>query len=366
MEHFDLIIAGGGPAGTAAAITAARAGARVLLLERGRFPRHKVCGEFVSPEGLSLLKELAKDSDFARPLLEEALCLRRARIFVDKTTLEAPVEPPAASITRFDLDEMLWRIAGTLGVDCRQQVTAQGIEGGDPRTVHTSAGNFSARAVINACGRWSILRHTAREKAAGQQTEKWLGIKAHFAEARPSPSVDLYFFAGGYCGVQPIGRDQVNACAMVRTDAATSLEQAFALHPVLWRRTRDWDAVSETVSTSPLVFSQPVAEENGALYAGDAAGFVDPFVGDGIAIALRSGTMAAEALSGLWAGRISLAEAVQQYRQQYEKKLLPVFRNASLLRGVLSLPGALRRPILAVLQASPVARYLMTKTRGGD
>src|SRR6202030_3769376 len=102
MLRYDLIIIGGGPAGTSAAISAAREGASVLLLERGRFPRHKVCGEFVSAESLSLLKTLL-DSQHAS-LLRDAVQIPAARLFLDRRTLSTVVDPPAASIARLDLD----------------------------------------------------------------------------------------------------------------------------------------------------------------------------------------------------------------------------------------------------------------------
>src|SRR5450631_2853275 len=97
---YDLIIIGGGPAGTSAAISAVRQGARVLLLERGRFPRHKVCGEFVSAESLSLLKDLLDLQHTA--LLQDAVRIPRARMFLDGRVLRAAVDPPAASIARLD------------------------------------------------------------------------------------------------------------------------------------------------------------------------------------------------------------------------------------------------------------------------
>src|SRR5712692_3277910 len=103
---YDLIVIGGGPAGTSAAITAARNGARVLLLERGRFPRHKVCGEFVSAESLDLLRDLLAPPH--RQLISDAPRIAHSRIFADGATLSAEIAPPAASITRFDLDSALW------------------------------------------------------------------------------------------------------------------------------------------------------------------------------------------------------------------------------------------------------------------
>ena len=114
----DLIVIGGGPAGTAAAITAARAGAGVLLLERGVYPRHKVCGEFVSAESLELLKQLLGSEPVA--LVSAAPRIFHSRIFVDGAELSAQVSPAAASVTRFDLDQALWNSAVHSGVDARE------------------------------------------------------------------------------------------------------------------------------------------------------------------------------------------------------------------------------------------------------
>jgi len=352
---FDLIIIGGGPAGTAAAITAARAGGHVLLLERGRFPRHKVCGEFISPEGVALLAGLGLDD-----LVRRAPRIAHARIFAETSVAEAALSPPAAAISRYELDQALWHRAGDAGADCRELLEARAITGTGPFTVATSAGDFTARAVINASGRWSNLR---RSRLSQPQREKWVGWKAHFREADSPLSVDLYFFAGGYCGVQPLTDGHVNACAMVQAAAANSMEQVLALHPRLAERSRAWQQVSETVATSPLVFAPPQAEEGGVLFAGDAAGFIDPFVGDGISLALRSGAMAAEALLEVWEGKRPLREAAAIYRAQYARELRPLFRNAGWLRRLASVPRALRQPVMAVLRSPRVTRFLIGKTR---
>src|ERR1700730_6776774 len=109
---FDLIVVGGGPAGCAAAIGAARTGASVLLLERGRFPRHKVCGEFVSAESLDLLQNLLAPAH--RRLISHAPRIAYGRIFVDGAELSTEISPPAASIPRFDLYSPLLDSCGTL------------------------------------------------------------------------------------------------------------------------------------------------------------------------------------------------------------------------------------------------------------
>lgn len=199
MNSADLIVVGGGPAGTAAAITAARCGAKVLLFEAGRFPRHKVCGEFVSAESLDLLRGLFDSGDAS--LLRDAMQIGHARLFIDERVLTTEIKPSAASISRFDLDAALWEAATAAGVQTFERVKVREIRGGGPFVVLTAEGDFTARAVINASGRWSNLRRAPSQNGSAA---RWIGLKAHFAEASPSSSVDLYFFSGGYCGVQPL------------------------------------------------------------------------------------------------------------------------------------------------------------------
>lgn len=354
---YDLIIIGGGPAGTAAAVTAACNGAGVLLLEQGHLPRHKVCGEFVSPESLALLRSfLAPDG----AVLDRALRIGATRIFLDGRELRAPVNPVAASISRFDLDLALWQAAKKAGVDARLQTPVQKLFGHGPFVLETGDGNYEARAVINAAGRWSSLS----PRPASAVRDKWVGIKAHFCEPCPSPSVDLYFFDGGYCGVQPVGVNLVNVAAMVRADRATTMPAVLELHPALALRSRHWQPASDPVTTSPLLFRRPEPLRDRVLLAGDAAGFIDPFVGDGIALALRSGAAAAQALLPFWRGQISLPAACRAYQQAYEQSFLPIFRNAARFRRLLSLPAALRAPFVSLLQHTGLPGFVVRATRG--
>src|SRR5438105_10461683 len=174
-SQYALIVIGGGPAGTAAAILAGCHGQRVLLLERGKFPRHKVCGEFVSAESLALLRSLLDSQHLG--LLRDAIQIPDARLFLDSRTLSTLVDPPAASIARIDLDLTLWESAERAGVDARQQVTVQSITGTGPFYIATSSGEFESRAVINASGRWSNLNASPGK---AEQQERWIGLKAHF------------------------------------------------------------------------------------------------------------------------------------------------------------------------------------------
>ena len=365
---FDLTIVGGGPAGTSAAITARVAGVNVLLLERGIIPRHKVCGEFVSAESLDLLYTLLSSEH--KPLLKEAIRIAQTRIFLDGQTINTPVHPEAVSIARLDLDAALWASAQECGVDARQRVTVHNISGSGPFRIHTSDGDCESRAVVNASGRWSNL--TADTSLSNGSAERWLGIKGHFSEPAPERSVDLYFFEGGYCGVQPVNlrrsgteENRINACAMVKADVASTLMEVLNCHPQLKERSRNWRPLSNPISTSPLLFRIPTPDRGGILMAGDAAAFVDPFVGDGISLALRSGAMAAQCLIPFFRRDIILQDAALAYRRIYQERLAHVFNASSMIRRALKLPGAIRRPMIYFLRTIPsLPKYLVKRTRG--
>src|SRR5512146_1265744 len=113
---FDLVVVGAGPAGSAAAITAANRGLKVLLLEAASYPRHKVCGEFVSAESAEILRYLLGDE---APLLFTAPRINSARLHATGHTCSIALSSPGYSIPRIALDDALWRCAQSHGIDCR-------------------------------------------------------------------------------------------------------------------------------------------------------------------------------------------------------------------------------------------------------
>jgi menaquinone-9 beta-reductase len=361
-QMYDLAVIGGGPAGTSAAITAAAYGAAVVLFDKGSFPRNKVCGEFVSAESLQLLSSLLPECS---DLLRRAPRIDRARVFIDGRVLETPVHPAAASITRIDLDLALWTAARNIGVHARESQSVSSIAGNGPFAIRTEQGEFSARSIIDASGRWSNL--TQQESRHDSRAGKWLGLKAHYSENAPPDSVDLYFFEGGYCGVQPVesnGKSRINACAMIRSDVGKSLEEVFEQHVELKKRSRGWQQLTPFVATSPLLFHSPQPLQGGILQVGDAAGFVDPFVGDGISLALRSGALAANSLSRFLSNEITLQQAAELYQDSYREDLSRVYNVSSKIRRLISLPPLIRTMILAILGSVPaLTRYMVRKTR---
>lgn len=357
--QYDAVIIGGGPAGCAAAITikSASPSANVLLLEKGSYPRHKVCGEFVSPEAVELLKRLAGSASCAE--IERAPRISKASLMVGERAIQVPLNPPAISLPRYQLDALLWAAAHRVGVECAGNLAAQKVRGDAPFYVEAGGAEVEARVVINTSGRWSNL--SLREAPASGK--KWLGLKAHFAERSPRASVDLYFFSGGYCGVQAVDDSSVNVCAMVRADIARDLSAVFEQHPALHRRSRSWRPVTETLATAPLIFQSPHGIEGRVVRAGDAAGFIDPFLGDGISLALRSGAIAGTIVAEFCQGNLSFEGALATYQSDYRKHLAPAFSRAAGLRRILDLPALLRSPLIGMARLPGMAEFIFRKTR---
>ncbi len=153
--QLDLAIIGAGPSGTACAITAARQGVRVGLFEAKGFPRHRVCGEFVSAESLDVLAGLLQDVPAAETLFQVAPRIDRTRLLLGERIIEAPVAPPAISVSRYELDALLWEAARRSGVVAHSDCEVVGSSGDGPFILQTSSGKFSAKALIVAAGRWS-------------------------------------------------------------------------------------------------------------------------------------------------------------------------------------------------------------------
>lgn len=352
---FDIAVIGGGPAGTSAAITAAREGFTVALLESGSFPRHKVCGEFISGEALPILKSLTADDD----LLSDTPLIKNARVFLDGRVVDLTVEPAAVSVSRHALDFSLWNSAVTAGVCARDRVRVTAVRREQAFfSIYAEGERLDARAVINASGRWSNLVRSKRVTR-----NHWIGLKRHFFEDSSSPHCDLYFFPGGYCGVQSLGNGTINAAAMVRSDVARSLTTVFKQNRELARRSREWRPASEAVATSPLLFSAPRTSEEETMLVGDAAAFIDPFAGDGISMALHSGRLAAFALRRYLHGECSLGTALENYDRSHNDLLQPALISAARVRLLLRLPKILRLTALSLLQFRPLARLAVRQTR---
>lgn len=374
----DLAIIGGGPAGTAAALEARRHGMKVAIWDRDRFPRDKVCGEFLSAEAIPLLIQEVP------AVVERASLIQRSEFISPAGRVQSFELPqPGHGLSRWLLDESLWKAVEAAGAWARVGEAIRGLRKLDP-SVHRGAtwelkserGELTqAKALLVACGRWWTidgLPSPARDRKAGT-TGVWMGAKAHFSDVARRDAVEMYYFPGGYCGLAPIEDGKYNACCMihrrlVREGAAGGMEN-FALwlrnvahHPALAARLHGAVQSSETISTAPLRPARLRADFEGTLLAGDAAGFLDPFTGDGISMAMHSGRVAAQELAGAWSRLdTNMERAAETYRRRLDSAMRRSYVVAGLLRALVSAPGGLQASAAAVLPR--LGKRLMEETR---
>lgn len=368
---FDVAVLGGGIGGACAAIRLSKNGANVSVLEAGEFPRHKVCGEFLSPESkivlarLGVLEEICHSG--AMEISQSQIVARGGR------KLKITLPQNALSLSRFRLDEILIRAARDFGARLFCKTRVRGVqENSSGLTIATSRGEFSARAVLNAAGRNASFLTRQTESTPGSIRDvKYIGLKTHLRGANfPAGLVELHAWRGGYCGLSQIENGLTNVCLLARYDAlggrAPHEFWEWLLNHLPQLRARLVNAKQQMpwLATGNISFGRNTPSAGGALHCGDAAGFIHPLAGDGMAMAARGGEMAATVLSAQLRGEISEEIA----REIYEKSWRHEFQSRLKWAGVfqkLLIDSQLVEPALIGLSLVPaLGERIVRLTRG--
>ena len=377
----DVAIVGAGPAGASAAIELARRGRSVVLLEKDRFPRDKVCGEFLSPEAMS---DLARWGILARIEAQPVERIRRGAFFFGRgRSVEFPLPRPAIGVSRRLLDACLAGEAARSGADVRFETKVEAIEG-NPAEGFTIAvagsGAISARAALAAWGRWSPLDRALGREFATRTRGRWFGWSRHDGGdgSRLAGRIHLHFFRGGYCGLSRIENGLVNFAGVVAErelrrrlgsamDGSGGWDRFLA---ALVETEADLRAdlaplrpVREVLGTSAVFFERHAPAFRGILAAGDAAGVRDPFTGDGQATAIRSGIAAAAVVERFLRGGLAPGALAAQYRSLWRREFGRAFTWDGVFRRALLSPAA-RRLLLPL--ALPLVRAGIARTRVGE
>ena len=408
---FDAAVVGGGPAGSSAAIGLALRGARVVLLEARAYPHDKLCGEFLSPECAGLLDDLGVTPALRAlaPVAIDTVCLTSP----NGTAWESRLPGTAWGLTRRALDQSLAQRARAVGVEVRTSVSVTGIDGhlGQGFTLRVAGARLSrgadagdqtvrARTVIAAHGKRGALDRSLGRRFL-RQPQPFLALKAHFAGPPLPGRIELHGFPGGYCGMSEVeitssetegisdveGNSEIDSSASAPSHAAnvcllvhdTIFRRAGGAGPqrvaafIRWMRAQNprldaWLAGATqlderwlSIAQVPFGPKRPVVAE--VLMAGDAAGLIVPLAGDGIAMALRGGQLAAEHSSRFLSGRCSAASLMDGYARAWSGEFNARLRLGRLLQSVMLRPRLLGLG-LSLLNAAPaLGRYVVTRTR---
>jgi flavin-dependent dehydrogenase len=296
----EVMIVGGGLAGSAAAIGLACAGREVMLMERESQAQHKVCGEFLSREALKYLSSLGVGVPGVG-----GVAIRAVRLACQAGVSEAELPFQAMSVTRRRLDEELLQIAAAAGVRVLRGCRVQGLEreGAGWRAAVDGAEPVMAEAAFLATGKHDV-RGRARPK--GKQSDlvafKMYWRLAPEQAAELEGHVELMLYRGGYAGLQPVEEGAANLCCLVERgelqrlggrweNLLASMQRECGL---LRERLQGAEALLERpLAVSAIPYGYVRAESDGVWALGDQAAVIPSFTGDGISIALHSGCLAA-------------------------------------------------------------------------
>lgn len=295
------LIVGGGPAGTAAAITLASGGARPVLLERTTEPHDVVCGGFLGWDALALLGALGIDA-----LALGARPISRLRLVTGTRTVEARLPHPAAGLSRRTLDVALLAAAEHAGAEVRRGVTVRGAEP-DGRSVRLHDGaQMTCDALLLATGKHE-LRGLARP-LADHRDGLAIGLRAALPhsparEVALAGTIELHLFDGGYAGLLLQEDGATNVCLSVSSERLAAAGAPLPLMEAIVRQSSllgerigdDWPAAPNAIAGVPYGWRARTTLP-GLFRLGDQGAVISSLAGDGVAIALASGTGAAQAL----------------------------------------------------------------------
>ncbi|MBA3826000.1 MAG: NAD(P)/FAD-dependent oxidoreductase [Ktedonobacterales bacterium] len=353
-EIYDVAIVGAGPAGSASAIHLARAGWRVVLVDRGTFPRHKPCAEYLSPAAEPLLRDLGVLAELAST---DPGRLRGFRIYApdgtyfqgDFAATKAPdggsLYETGLSIARYHLDDTLVRAARAAGVEVREgwrmaQIVPDATTGGHTLVPAVGNDSITARLVIAADG-----LHSTIAKRLGLQRESRMRKIALVAHLRGIAGLtgygEMHVANRRYVGLAPFGDGDLCNVAMVVDEGRDAKKLAghpqdfllasLATFPKLADRLAAVTVERQTLAVSHLAVGVTRLSTAGVLLAGDAAGYYDPFTGEGIYKALHgAGIVARVATAALRANDTSAATLAR-----YDRELRADFRGKRIIEMII-------------------------------
>ncbi|WP_296698930.1 NAD(P)/FAD-dependent oxidoreductase [Algoriphagus sp.] len=299
----SIIIVGGGLAGLISAYTLAKNGREVTLIEKKIYPFHRVCGEYVSNEALGFLKrERLIPSDLELPAIENFL-------FSDTlgNSVSLPLDLGGFGISRYEFDDFLFNRAKEVGVNFLTGTQVFDINfyaKEDHFKIELSDSSIhTSKHVIGAFGKRSKLDKVLNRPFI-EKRSPFIGVKYHVKTDESRNTVALHNFEGGYCGINAIEDDKFNICYLGSRDQLRTFGSIEEMEKnVLWKNPflKKLFTESEFLLEKPEVINEINFEpkklvENHIIMTGDAAGLITPLCGNGMAMAIQSGKIAAEAI----------------------------------------------------------------------
>ena len=323
-QEFDVIIIGGGLAGLTSAIHISKLNFKVLLIEKNEYPKHKVCGEYVSNEVLPYLEYLEFN-----PFKFGAKRISSFQLTTENNkSITANLPLGGFGMSRYKMDFELYKLALSTGVTVLQDSVTDVNFVADSFQVETKTSrSFQAKIVIGAYGKRSNLdvqfgREFIKKKSP------YLGVKIHVSGDFPEDKVALHNFKGGYCGVSKVENNHINLCYITTfssfkkyKDIATFQEEVLFKNVELKKIFKSTvPQFKEPLTISQISFETKQPIENHIIMCGDTAGMIHPLCGNGMGMAIRSAQLASELIIDYLQGKITSRQTLEHlYTKRWRK-----------------------------------------------
>lgn len=370
MNHFEVIIIGGGLAGLTAAIHLAMEGQSVCVFEKEAYPHHKVCGEYISNEIMPYLDHLGVSLDAIGAKTINTLELSTVK--GNSVRLALPLG--GKGISRYAFDHLLFERAKGLGVTfIFQAVRSVSYKEEMFKLGSSDKGWYTAKAVIGAYGKRDLLDKQL-DRPFIQKKSTWLGVKCHYVyDDFPEDEVALHNFTGGYGGLSKTETNVVNFCYLASYDTFKRYKninqfnkEVVSQNPFLGAFLKKATPVFETPMTiAQISFDKKEVVENHLLMCGDAAGLIHPLCGNGMAMAIHSAKIASELLIRyLQGGEYNRPQLEQAYRTQWNIAFASRLRTGKYLQSLLLSESFSKVAMSTVAKSSWLLQKLITQTHG--
>jgi flavin-dependent dehydrogenase len=290
---YDVVIAGGGPAGLATAIRSAQRGLRTVLVERSAEPPDKACGEGLMPSGVRQLSLLG-----ARLPPDSHTQFHGIRYLQENgSAVEARFGAGVGlGIRRTVLSVSLRERALSCGAELRQDTVLSARPFPERVEVELASGTLQARLVVAADGLHSPLRRAAGLQETAEGRPQRYGLRRHFGLAPWTDMVEVYWTPGVEAYVTPVGPRSVNVAFLREGEMAEGFDALLARFPRLQARLGAAPPLSQVRGAGPLLQRVRARHADRMALVGDAAGYVDAITGQGLSLAFAGSALLIDAL----------------------------------------------------------------------
>ena len=354
---FTVIIVGGGLAGLASATHLSKKGLSVLLIEKHEYPKHKVCGEYISNEVLPYLNALDFNPfDFgAKNIVDFTLSTPGSRSITTKLTTGG------FSISRYCIDWELSKKAKQYGAEILHvNVTDIQFKNNQFEVFTNQNKQYTSELVIGSFGKRSNL-DVQMSRDFIQKPSPFLGVKAHYKGDFPEDAVGLHNFEGGYCGVSKVENDHINVCYITDFKSFKKYKNIDDFQQKVLSQNKYLKKVFDTyelafekpLSISQVSFSEKQPVENHILMCGDSSGMIHPLAGNGMSMAIRAAQMASQKILKFKSGKIkSRADLEIQYTEVWNKEFSSRLKSGHIIARLFRL-GFFSELLMILLKTFP-------------